>query len=513
MESYPWWTETHKKLAQEAKQVVDELMPKAMEYGWRREYPWEVIREIGKKGWFGAIISKKYGGRLEDWGITGACILAEEMGRLGTPAFCFSTTMCNGGTHQIGHAGNEEQKQRWLPKIAGGELQCCITMTEPYVGSDSAAMETTGVRKGDIYIVRGKKRFITNSGAGGIYMTYVKTSDRPEDRAKYKHLTALVIEKGTKGFTVERQNDLIGFDGMYNGFLNFDDTPVPAANRLGEEGDGWEIMTKGLNPERTVIAAVSLGRMREALRWAVYHMERRIQFGQPTISFGTNQFKVADMIMELNIARLLTYYTAYLCDQGLDTPVHSAIVKLFNCETLMRSFILDAMQCMGGDGVSRLYPLERHMRDAKIYEIAGGTSEVMRLITFRQGLSSLAEDLKVPRRVMNEQLGIPLPAGKGDELPRYKADEAGVLAALAENYRVNPGLHMTLQELKEQIEGSEEELMRSLASLEAGCLVKSYRDRRGAVALVRATYDGLAKAQPLDYYRYMPSWVRDEDMF
>ena len=512
MENYPWWTDVQKKLAQEARDFVDESMPKALEYGWKKEYPWGVVKGMAKRGWFGAMIPNKYGGRFDDWGVTGACILCEEAGRMAAPSNSLSNTMCNGGAHQIAHAGGEEQKQRWLPRIARGELQGCITMTEPYTGSDAAAMETTGVRQGDVYIVRGKKRFITNSGAGDIYMTYVKTSDRPEDKAKYKHLTALIIEKGTKGFTVERQNDLTGYDGMYNGVLNFDNVAVPVANRLGEEGEGWEVMTGGLNAERTVVAAITLGRMREALRYAVYHLQRRVQFGQPTINAEANQFKVADMIMELNIARLLTYYTAYLCDLGLDTAAQASLLKLYNTETFMRTYILDAIQCMGGDGVSSLYPVERHMRDAKIYELAGGTSEVMRLIIYRQGLGSLAEDLKVPRRVMHKELNVPFPAGK-DELHRFAASEAGVLEALAENYRVNPGLHLTLEELKEQVEGTEEGLMSNLTSLETQGLARLHRNRKGAVALVRATYDGLAKAMPLENYHYFPTWVRKEDMF
>lgn len=513
MESYTWWTETQKKLAKEAREVVDELMPRAMEYAWKREYPWEVVKEFGRRGWYGALIPKKYGGKFEDWGITGACILAEESGRMTSPSNALINTMCNGGTHQIAHAGNDEQKQRWLPGIARGDFQCCITITEPYAGSDTASMETSAVRKGDVYVVRGKKRFITNSGAGDIYMVYARTSDRPEDRAKYKHLTAFIIEKGFKGFHVEKQNDLIGFDGMYNGVLNFDNVEVPVANRLGGEGEGWEVLTAGLNAERTVVAAVTLGRMREALRWAVYHMERRIQFGQPTINIGVNQFKVADMIMKLSTARLFNYYTAYLCDLGVETPVQAAITKLFNTESFMRNFILDAIQCMGGDGLTRIYPLERQMRDAKMYEIGSGTSEVLRLITFRQGLRSMAEDLKVPRRVMNKGLDVPLPTGKGDKLPMYGVDEASVLEALAENYRVNPGLYLTLSELKEQTTGSEEELLKSLNALETQKLATLYRDRRGAISLVRATYDGLARAKPFDYYRHIPPWVREEDMF
>ena len=512
METFPWWTEAQKKLAQEAKKVVDELMPLALEYGWKRKYPWPVAKEIAKRGYYGAIISQKYGGHLEDWGITGACIIGEEVSRLGAYAADFSNTMSNGGTHQLGHAGNEEQRQKWLPRVARGELHGCITMTEPYVGSDSAAMETTGVRDGDFYVVNGKKRFITNAAAGDLYMTYVRTDDSPEARAKYRHLTGLIIEKGTPGFTVERVNELIGLDGMYNAFLNFDNVRVPVASRLGQEGDGWTIMTGGLNPERAIIASTVLGRMREALKYAVFHMQRRVQFGQPTINQQGNQFKLADMVVKLKTARLLTYYTAYLCDLGQDTPVDSAILKLYNTETLTRSFIMDAIQCMGGDGVTKFYPVERIMRDAKVLEIAGGTSEIMRLLIYRLGIRAWEDDLVAPRRVMNKELNVPLPAREG-ELPKYEATEDGVVAALAENYRVNPGLYMTLQELKEQIPASDEEIAKLAAGLEAKGLAKTHKGRRGNVELIRPTYEALSKAHPQDYYKYIPYWASAEDMF
>ncbi|MCE5282496.1 MAG: acyl-CoA/acyl-ACP dehydrogenase, partial [Deltaproteobacteria bacterium] len=269
-------------------------------------------------------------------------------------------------------------------------------------------------------------------------------------------------------------------------------------------------MMAGLNVERTVAAATSLGGMREALSYASFHLEHRIQFGHPTVDLPTNQFKLADMITNLSMSRLLTYYTAYLFDQGGDSALYPAMLKLNNTERLMRDFVLNAIQCMGGDGVTKFYPVERIMRDAKINETAAGSNDVMRMLIYRQGLKQMAADLKVPRRVMDETLKIPMPIGKAEDLPKYPATEEGGLAALAENYRVNPGLHMTVAELKEQIPASDEEIVKILVALEGKALARLYRNSKGAVTLARATYDGLAKAHPPEYYKYRPVWALDE---
>ena len=511
MEKYPWWSDAQKKLADEAQQLVDELTPLAQEDAWNRRYPWRIAKEIGKRGWYGAIIPERYGGHREEWGVTGACILCEELGRLRAISNDFINTMCNGGAHQITDHGTDEQKRRWLSRIATGELHTSVAITEPFAGSDAGSVETRAVRKGDFYVLNGRKRFIMNVGAAGIYMTYARTSEKPEDRKKYRHLSVIVVEKGMPGFSIEKIDDLVGYDGLYNAYLNFDHVEVPLSNRIAEEGDGWSIMMAGLNVERTVAAATSLGGMREALAYASFHLERRIQFGQPTVNLPTNQFKLADMITSLNMSRLLTYYTAYLFDLGGDSALYPAMLKLNNTERLMRDFVLNAIQCMGGDGVTKFYPVERIMRDAKINETAAGSNDIMRMLIYRQGLKQMVDDLRVPRRVMDKDLKIPMPIGRVGELPRYPATEEGVLEALAENYRVNPGLHMTVAELKEQIPATDEEIVHHLISLEEKGLARLYRSGRGAVvSLARATYDGLAKAHPSDYYQYRPVWAMDE---
>jgi alkylation response protein AidB-like acyl-CoA dehydrogenase len=511
MEYYPWWNEAQKKLAEDVKKFTDEvLIPMCEKDALKKVYPWRALKEIAARGYMGAQIPARYGGRAEEWGVTGACIILEELSRAGEVAAPVSTTMI-GGVHQILHDGTEDQKRKWLPKLARGELLGSITMTEPFAGSDIAAIETTAVRDGDNYIINGKKRYQTCAAAADIYMTYVRTSDKPEDLAKYRHLTALIIEKGTPGFTVERVNDLVGLDGIYNVYMNYENAKVPVANRIGEEGAGWSVMMSGLNVERICNAAGPLGAMREAIRYAVQHLQRRVQFGRPTGEIATNQFKLADMIWRLKVARLLTYYAAYCCDLGRDVPVEAAVSKMFNTDMGLMSAI-DAVQLMGGNGVTRLYPVERIFRDAKLGQIAAGTSEVLKLLIYRQGLRELMPDLKVPHRVLDEELQVPLPAGKYPA--RKKASRAeDLLKALAEDYRVNPGLYMTVGDIKELLDVSDADLAAFAAELEKDGLVSIYRDRRGNPAMVRATYKGLAAANKPEYYKHIPSWVDVKDTF
>jgi hypothetical protein len=389
-------------------------------------------------------------------------------------------------------------------------LHTSVAITEPFAGSDAGSIEARAVREGDCYVLNGKKRFIMNAGTAGLYMTYARTDGSAEDRKRYRHISVFAVEKGMPGFSIEKINELAGYDGLYDSYLNFDNVKVPLSNRIAQEGDGWSIMMAGLNVERTVAAATSLGGMREALAYASFHLEHRIQFGQPTVNLPTNQFKLADMITNLNMSRLLTYYTAYLFDRGGDSALYPAMLKLNNTERLMRDFVLNAIQCMGGDGVTKFYPVERIMRDAKINETAAGSNDIMRMLIYRQGLKQMADDLKVPRRVMSKDLKIPMPIGNIGELPKYPATEEGVLDALAENYRVNPGLHMTVAELKEQISATDEDIVKYLASLEEKGFAKLYRGSKGAVSLARASYDGLAKAHPPGYYKYRPGWAVDE---
>ncbi len=511
MDIYPWWTEAQKKLAKDVKKVVDEtLIPLAEKAAWQKSYPWEAVKIMGELGWFGSLIPAKYGGRAEEWGITGSAIILEEAGRAGELCMTLGPTMY-GGTHQLVHDGNEEQKTRWLPDISKGKKLAAIVMTEPFAGSDAAAIETNATREGDSYVVNGKKRFQTNMAAASIYMTYVRTSDNPVDIQKHQHLTALIIEKGTPGFTVERINELMSYDGVYNGYLSFDNCRVPVINRLGEEGEGWHLMTNGLNVERILNAAPMLGISREALRYAMMHMHRRVQFNAPIGDIGINQFKVSDMISKLKMARLITYYSAYCCELGLNVPIEAAISKMYATDEGLATCI-DAIQIMGGNGTTSFYPVERMMRDAKVNQIAAGTNEILRLLIYRMGTRELKDDLKAPIRRIESELKVPMPIGKSPHKKKVTG-ENDVLALLAENYLVNPGLHMTMEDIKEQLNVSDEDLNKYVLALDTRKVVGLYYDKRGDIAMVRITLKGLSEAKPPEYYRYLPSWVEKNDIF
>ena len=419
----------------------------------------------------------------------------------------FSASML-GGVHQVTEFGTKEQKAKFLARVAQGELGA-IALTEPFVGTDAAGIETTARRDGSIYIINGKKRFVTGAGVASRYMLYARTSDDPEDIRRNRHITGFIVEKGMPGFTVEKINELIGLDNVHNGYLNLDEVPVPLDNRIGDEGQGWQIMMSGLNYERVICATLAVGGFRELLKSVVSYGQRRIQFGQPTINILTNQFKVADMLTALKLAKLSTYYAAYLMDSGQQAVVEASICKLYGTDMLMHSAV-EAVQVMGGDGATRFYPLDRIMREAKTAQIAGGTSEAMKLLIYRMGLKEMADELKMPHRVIHEELGVPMPAAASAK--QTQIDDDSLLKVLAEDYRVNPGLYMSREDLKEQFEVKNEELERVLLSLEEKKLVKIYR-KRGIIELAKATYEGLKKANPSEYYRWFPPRVRREDIF
>jgi alkylation response protein AidB-like acyl-CoA dehydrogenase len=415
-----------------------------------------------------------------------------------------------GGVEQLLKFGNEAQRQRWLPQIAKGKLGA-ICITEPSIGSDAAGIETTAVKQGDGYVVNGKKRFITNAGVADIYCVYTKTSEKPEDKAKYSHLSAFIVEKGMKGFTVEKINELGGWVGLPNGYLSFDDVSVPAENRLGAEGDGWKVVVDGLNFERNLFAAGMLGPMREAIKYAVGHAQRRLQFGEPTIEFQVSQFKIADMLARLRTARLLTYYSAYMMDMKVDAVMEATLAKLYASEEYER-LVIDAQQVMGGDGWTRFYPIETFMRDAKVNQLGAGTSEVMRMVLYRQGIRSMADDLKMPHREIHPKLRVPISTIKPKVIKEVNEDT--VLEMLAEDYRVNPGLFMSRSDMKERLAGvADEQLNQTLTALETKSFVKLYKDRRGNITLAKATYEGLRQVKPTEYYKWYPDWVDKSLLF
>src|SRR3972149_6656759 len=239
MEPFPWWNPKQQHLMEDAKAFADASLPKGEEVFWTKKFPSELLKEVARKGWFGTVVPEKYGGL--NTGVTGTAIVAEELSRIGSAlGEAYSVSMF-GGVEQLLAFGTGEQKQKWLPKIAKGEVIGAVCITEPFVGSDAAGIETTANQEGNHYVLNGKKRFITNAGLADIYVVYAKTSEKAEDKSKYQHLTAFLVEKGTRGFSVEKINELAGWIGLPNGFLDFNEVSVPASNIIGQEGAGGEV--------------------------------------------------------------------------------------------------------------------------------------------------------------------------------------------------------------------------------------------------------------------------------
>ena len=522
MEEFPWWTKEQRQLANEVEDFSRKVAPLVEEVDWRAKLgmldgslPWdplpqELKKKMVEKGYFGAMIPKEYGGM--DLGVTGSCIIAEGLG----PTYGGFISTAIGGTHQIIRHGTKEQKKRWLPKIARGEIGGAIGLTEPFVGSDAAGVETVAARDGNEYIVNGKKRFVTDLGYADIYLVYTKTSDDPKDKTAYRHMTALIVEKDTPGFTVEKVNMLCTLDPpQLNGYINFDDVRVPVANRIGEENDAFlGVMVDGLNFERLMICALTLGLMRTSLKYAVHVTGRRVQFGKRTIDFESNQYRIADMITNLKLARLMTYYSAYLADSGEDPIIEATLLKIFAAEANSKA-ALAAIECMGGDGLTKMYPVESIMRNMLMNVIGAGSSDIMRRLLVRQAtryhMGLMLEDLKLPRRRLHPELEVPVSDWSGGLKPKLAAEdpEERVLEALALDYRVNPGLYMTREDLGEDTDLKGEKLDEVLVSLEQKGLVKLFRLHE-TIRLAKALYTGLKKAKPQEIYNWYPPWVKDK---
>ncbi|MEX2722911.1 MAG: acyl-CoA dehydrogenase family protein [Candidatus Freyarchaeota archaeon] len=518
LEKYPWWTEYQKKLADEVEAFALQIAPRALELVWKREHPADLVKMVGEKGWFGVLVPEEYGGMGKNGGVTSSAIITEGLTSVGMLGGLFFSTQF-GGVKQLSTFGTPEQKERWLTRVARGEVIGALGLTEPFVGSDAAGIKTTAVKDGDEWVINGKKRFITNTGVANLYFVYAKTSNDPKDIQGRRHLTAFVVERGTPGFSVERINELAVFDAVRNGTLNFNNVRVPEENIVGGVGGGWNVMTSGLNFERLMIAVCMVSAMREALRNALYFTERRVQFGQRTIDFESNQYKIADIIMRLKSTRLLCYYTAYQEDLGNNPIIEANAAKIMATE-LARECAIDALQVCGGDSFTKYYTVEQLLRDTKINEVGGGTNEVLRRLIVYIYRRLFSAEIPQPRRRIHKELRIPIPYFEppGRKVPKSQATtpeamEKLVLEALGEDYFVNPGLHMKREELMDDTGLSEEQLDETLLSLEEKGLVDLWRDRHGVIRLAKATYEGLNKAKPLDFYRWYPSWSREEERF
>ena len=350
-----------------------ELRPVAKELDETGRFPSAILRKAGELGLTGISVGESHGGAGMDH--LCYCIALEEIARV-----CASTSVILSVQNSlycgaVDHFGTEEQKSRFLVPFARGERIGCYALTEPHAGSNAAALKTKAVRKGDLYVVNGTKAWITNGGVADAGVVFVNT--QPEKAEK--GITALVIEKGTRGFSIGKEEKKLGIHATACTELVFTDCEVPAQNRLGEEGEGYKIALATLDSGRIGIASQAVGIAQGAFEAALSYARQRQAFGVPIAEFQAIQFMLADMATEIDAARLLARRAAWKQDSGARFSMEASIAKLFASEMATR-VTHKAIQIHGGNGYSSEYPVERAYRDARITEIYEGTSEIQRLV-------------------------------------------------------------------------------------------------------------------------------------
>src|SRR5262245_28030871 len=346
------------------------------------EYPTEQLKLLGQHGLMGLHIPDEYGGAGA--GSLAFCLAAEEVAWA-----CASTSTVflvqNLGGYPIVLAGSDEQKRRFLPRLATGEITAAFSLSESGSGSDAAGMSCAAVRKGDRYVVNGSKMWVTNGSHAGVITVFVST-----DRSKRaKGVTALLVQPGMKGFTVGKNEKKLGIHGSPTVALHFSDCEIPIENRLGEEGEGFKIAMQTLERSRPTIGAQAVGIAQAALDAAVSYAKERRAFNQPIAAFQGIQFMLADMAMAVHASRLVVHHAAGLIDRGASGMAFEAsVAKCMASDTAMK-VTTDAVQILGGYGYTREFPVERFMRDAKITQIYEGTNQIQRMIIAEELLGKL----------------------------------------------------------------------------------------------------------------------------
>lgn len=336
-------------------------------------FPRDILAQMGELGLMGITVPEQYGGAGMDF--TSYIIAINELSRVSAVVGVILSVHTSVGTNPILYFGTEEQKQKYVPKLASGEYLGAFCLTEPNAGSDAASLKTRAVKDGDEYVLNGSKVFITNGGEADVYIVFASTN--PEAGAK--GISAFIVEKGTEGFVVGKDEHKMGLHGSRTVQLTFEQMRVPAANLLGEEGEGFKIAMGNLDVGRIGIAAQSLGIAEAALGYAVDYAKERVQFGKPIAAQQGVGFKLADMATAVEASRLLVFRAANLRALGLPCGQEASMAKLFASKTAV-DVTIDAVQVFGGYGYTKEYPVERLFRDAKVTEIYEGTSEIQRLV-------------------------------------------------------------------------------------------------------------------------------------
>lgn len=352
--------------------VKKEVIPTRMKYDEENRYPTEVLKKFQEAGLYGAMYEEKYGGM--DLGLVGGIILAEELayGCLGMETALFATKL---GSLPLEVGGTDEQKSKWLPRLASGEIMAAFGLTEPNAGSDVPALSTSAVKKGDKYILNGTKQWISGAGQADVYTVFAVTDKSRGPRG----VSCFLVEKDAPGFSFGKKEDKLGIRCSETRQLIFEDCEVPAENLISlKENNGFIHALKTLNLSRPVVAAAAVGTAQGAFDVALQYAREREQFGVKIVTFQAIQHMLADMAMKIEASRLLTYKAGSMAEVGhKDTAKFSAMAKCFAADSAMQ-VATDGLQIFGGYGYTKEYPAEKYFRDAKILQIYEGTSQIQR---------------------------------------------------------------------------------------------------------------------------------------
>jgi alkylation response protein AidB-like acyl-CoA dehydrogenase len=374
-------TEEHEAVREAARQFAqNELKPGVIERDSKMLYPREQVRKMAELGFLGMMTSPEYGGGGMD--TLSYVIAMEEISKVDSSCSVIMSVNNSLVCWGLEKYGTEEQKRRYLTKLATGEWIGSFCLSEPEAGSDATSQRTTAVDMGDYYLLNGTKNWITNGGTSQVHLVMAQTD--PEK--KHRGINALIVETSWPGVVVGAKEDKLGIRASDTHTIMYNDVKVPKENRIGEDGFGFKFAMNTLNGGRIGIAAQALGIAAGAYELAVEYAKQRQAFGKPISQHQAIAFKLADMATEIEAARLMVYRAAYMKDQGLDFAQAAAMAKLFASEVAMRHTV-EAVQVHGGYGYVKEYHVERLMRDAKITQIYEGTSEVQRIVISRNVLN------------------------------------------------------------------------------------------------------------------------------